>query len=181
MSTFDKHDLSGFIGKHLVYTYDNGWNYEIYVKMATPSTTVFTAASSAIAGWKIRKRTLCGWGKYLQNLLDRTDRHRRQPDRQLGDKLFHGTIFFPRWIMNNPEKPSASRTTIFRWWIRIAMPARPTRRKWLTSSPLSPSFATVARIMTRSLIARRANCLRIFLQICNSAEITLWSTLTFCH
>ncbi len=50
MSTFDKHDLSGFIGKHLVYTYDNGWNYEIYVKMATPSTTVFTAASSAIAG-----------------------------------------------------------------------------------------------------------------------------------
>lgn len=32
MSTFDKHDLSGFIGKHLVYTYDNGWNYEIYVK-----------------------------------------------------------------------------------------------------------------------------------------------------
>lgn len=31
-----------------------------------------------------------------------------------GDKLFHGTIFFPRWIMNNPEKPSASRTTIFR-------------------------------------------------------------------
>lgn len=24
MSTFDKHDLSGFIGKHLVYTYDNG-------------------------------------------------------------------------------------------------------------------------------------------------------------
>lgn len=32
MSTFDKHDLSGFIGKHLVYTYDNGWNYEIYIK-----------------------------------------------------------------------------------------------------------------------------------------------------
>jgi phenolic acid decarboxylase len=32
----------------------------------------------------------------------------------LGDKLFHGTIFFPRWVMNNPEKPSASRTIIFR-------------------------------------------------------------------
>lgn len=23
MNTFDKHDLSGFVGKHLVYTYDN--------------------------------------------------------------------------------------------------------------------------------------------------------------
>ena len=32
MSTFDKHNLQGLVGKHLVYTYDNGWNYEIYVK-----------------------------------------------------------------------------------------------------------------------------------------------------
>ncbi len=22
----------------------------------------------------------------------------------LGDRLFHGTIFFPRWVINNPEK-----------------------------------------------------------------------------
>jgi phenolic acid decarboxylase len=50
MSTFDKHDLSGFIGKHLVYTYDNGWNYEIYVKNATPWITAFTAVSSRIVG-----------------------------------------------------------------------------------------------------------------------------------
>ena len=50
MSTFDKHDLSGFIGKHLVYTYDNGWNYEIYIKMKIPSTTVFTAAGGESLG-----------------------------------------------------------------------------------------------------------------------------------
>ena len=43
MSNFDKHDLSGFVGKHLVYTYDNGWNYEIYVKMRPRLITVFTA------------------------------------------------------------------------------------------------------------------------------------------
>lgn len=35
MSNFDKNDLSGLVGKHLVYTYDNGWNYEIYVKNST--------------------------------------------------------------------------------------------------------------------------------------------------
>ena len=35
MHTFERHDLSGLVGKHLVYTYDNGWNYEIYVKNAT--------------------------------------------------------------------------------------------------------------------------------------------------
>ena len=28
-------DLAGLIGKHLIYTYDNGWQYEIYVKNAT--------------------------------------------------------------------------------------------------------------------------------------------------
>lgn len=43
MSAFDKHDLSGFVGKHLVYTYDNGWNYEIYVKITPRWITVFTA------------------------------------------------------------------------------------------------------------------------------------------
>lgn len=50
MSTFDKHDLSGFIGKHLVYTYDNGWNYEIYVKNGTTWIIAFTAVSSRIVG-----------------------------------------------------------------------------------------------------------------------------------
>jgi hypothetical protein len=26
--------LTGFIGKHFIYTYDNGWRYEMYVKNA---------------------------------------------------------------------------------------------------------------------------------------------------
>lgn len=50
MSAFDKHDLSGFVGKHLVYTYDNGWNYEIYVKTTLRWTTAFTAALWGIVG-----------------------------------------------------------------------------------------------------------------------------------
>src|SRR3954453_17760762 len=28
-------DLTGLVGKHLIYTYANGWQYEIYVKNAT--------------------------------------------------------------------------------------------------------------------------------------------------
>lgn len=104
MSTFDKHDLSGFIGKHLVYTYDNGWNYEIYVKNGR---TLDYRIHSGIVGnrWvKDQEAYIVRVGKVSTKSLDRTDRHRRQPDRQPGDKLFHGTIFFPRWIMNNPEK-----------------------------------------------------------------------------
>ena len=63
MSTFDKHDLSGFIGKHLVYTYDNGWNYEIYVKNGR---TLDYRIHSGIVGnrWvKDQEAYICGWGK----------------------------------------------------------------------------------------------------------------------
>ena len=60
MNTFDKHDLSGFVGKHLVYTYDNGWNYEIYVKTRLLSTTVFTAVWWRTVGLKISRLTSCG-------------------------------------------------------------------------------------------------------------------------
>ena len=85
MSTFDKHDLSGFIGKHLVYTYDNGWNYEIYVKNAT--TLDYRIHSGIVAN---------RWVKDQQAYIVRVG--------ESSDKLFHGTIFFPRWVMNNPEK-----------------------------------------------------------------------------
>lgn len=34
MTTFDTQDSRGLVGKHLIYPYDNGWNYEIYVKNA---------------------------------------------------------------------------------------------------------------------------------------------------
>lgn len=94
MSTFDKHDLSGFIGKHLVYTYDNGWNYEIYVKNGH---TLDYRIHSGIVGnrWvKIRKRTLCGWESIYKS-PDRTDRHRRQPDRQPGRQTIPRHYFLP--------------------------------------------------------------------------------------
>ncbi len=122
MSTSTKHDLSGFIGKHLVYTYDNGWKLrDLRQKWGGPHPRLPYSQRHRrqSLGEKIRKRTCAAsGGKYLQNL--------RGPNRpasgtdvslivNLGDKMFHGTIFFPRWIMNNPEKTqSASRTTIFR-------------------------------------------------------------------
>jgi len=59
MSTFDKHDLSGFVGKHLVYTYDNGWNYEIYVKNEN---TLDYRIHSGLVG-KISRPTLFALGR----------------------------------------------------------------------------------------------------------------------
>lgn len=43
-------------------------------------------------------------GRASIKFLDGANRYRREPDREPGDRLFHGTIFFPRWVMNNPEK-----------------------------------------------------------------------------
>ncbi|WP_334471982.1 phenolic acid decarboxylase [Arsenophonus sp. PmNCSU2021_1] len=32
MNNFEKHDLTNLVGKHLIYTYENGWQHEIYIK-----------------------------------------------------------------------------------------------------------------------------------------------------
>jgi len=105
MSGFDKEDLSGFVGKHVVYTYDNGWNYEIYVKNAT---TLDYRIHSGIVGNR--------WVKSQQAYIVRVAREVykiswTEPTGtdvslivNLADKVFHGTIFFPRWVINHPER-----------------------------------------------------------------------------
>ncbi|WP_045046748.1 phenolic acid decarboxylase [Rouxiella chamberiensis] len=105
MSGFDKEDLSGFVGKHVVYTYDNGWNYEIYVKNAT---TLDYRIHSGIVGNR--------WVKSQHAYIVRVAREVykiswTEPTGtdvslivNLADKVFHGTIFFPRWVINHPER-----------------------------------------------------------------------------
>ncbi|VFS58676.1 Phenolic acid decarboxylase padC [Kluyvera cryocrescens] len=85
MSNFDKHDLSGFVGKHLVYTYDNGWNYEIYVK--NDSTLDYRIHSGIVANrWvKDQQAYIVRVGESVYKISwDRTDWDRREPDRQSG-------------------------------------------------------------------------------------------------
>jgi len=105
MSSFDKHDLSGFVGKHLVYTYDNGWNYEIYIKNAN---TLDYQIHSGLVGnrWvKDQQAYIVRIGKDIYKISwtepTGTD---VSLSVNLADKVFHGTIFFPRWVINNPEK-----------------------------------------------------------------------------
>lgn len=105
MSSFDHTDLSEFIGKHVVYTYDNGWNYEIYVKNAN---TLDYRIHSGIVG----NRWVKGQHAYIVRVAQQVYKISwTEPTGtdvslivNLGDKVFHGTIFFPRWIINNPEK-----------------------------------------------------------------------------
>ncbi len=105
MSNVNKHDLSSFVGKHLVYTYDNGWNYEIYVKNTN---TLDYRIHSGLVGnrWvKDQQAYIVRIGKDIYKISwtepTGTD---VSLSVNLADKVFHGTIFFPRWVINNPEK-----------------------------------------------------------------------------
>ncbi|MFS2224451.1 phenolic acid decarboxylase [Pantoea sp. B65] len=105
MSQFDKNDLSGFTGKHLVYTYDNGWNYEIYVKNA--STLDYRIHSGIVGNRWVKDQQV-----YIVRVASQVYKISwTEPTGtdvslivNLEDKIFHGTIFFPRWVINHPEK-----------------------------------------------------------------------------
>lgn len=105
MSTFDKCDLSGFIGKHLVYTYDNGWKYELYVK--NDQTLDYRIHSGLVGNRWVKNQQVSvirvGESVYKISWTEPTGTNVSLVA-NLGDKLFHGTAFFPRWVMNNPEK-----------------------------------------------------------------------------
>lgn len=105
MSNFDKNDLSGLVGKHLVYTYDNGWNYEIYVKN---STTLDYRIHSGIVGnrWVKDQTTYIVRVAKAVYKISWTEPTGTDVSLivNLEDNVFHGTIFFPRWVINNPEK-----------------------------------------------------------------------------
>jgi phenolic acid decarboxylase len=105
MTDFDKHDLSAFVGKHLVYTYDNGWNYEIYVKNGQ---TIDYRIHSGIVGnrWVKDQRVYIarvGAAIYKISWTEPTGTDVSLIV-NLHDKIFHGTIFFPRWVINAPQQ-----------------------------------------------------------------------------
>jgi phenolic acid decarboxylase len=98
-------ELKGLIGKHLVYTYDNGWQYEIYVK----GEQVFDyRIHSGIVGG----RWVTGQQAYIRAVG--SDVYKISWDEPTGTtvsltinlqrKELHGVIFFPRWVFNDPKK-----------------------------------------------------------------------------
>ncbi|MDJ0590034.1 MAG: phenolic acid decarboxylase [Pleurocapsa sp. MO_226.B13] len=93
------------IGKHLVYTYDNGWQYEIYVK--NDHTFSYRIHGGIVAGRWVRDQEA--------NIVQIADRvFKISWDEPTGTvvcvtvnlvrKELHGAIFLPQWIKQNPEK-----------------------------------------------------------------------------
>lgn len=98
-------DLAGLIGKHLIYTYDNGWQYEIYVKNAT--TFSYRIHSGIVGG-----RWVTDQEAHIVNVGD--DVYKISWDEPTGTTVslavnlsrrrIYGTIFFPRWVEEDPKK-----------------------------------------------------------------------------
>lgn len=94
-----------FIGSRFIYTYDNGWQYELYVKNA--DTIDYRIHSGMVGGRWVKDQkvdiTEIAPGVHKVSWTEPTGTSVVvcfAPE--LG--TLHGTIFFPRWVHEHPER-----------------------------------------------------------------------------
>lgn len=100
-----KENLDGFVGKHFLYTYENGWKYEMYIRNA--GTIDYRIHSGIVAGrWVNRQRAYIhqiaehvfkfSWDEPTGTFVSLTV--------NLEAAILHGTVCFPRWVIEDPKK-----------------------------------------------------------------------------
>ena len=97
--------LEGLVGKHLIYTYENGWQYEIYVKNRT--TFSYRIHSGIVGG-----RWVTDQDAHIVDVGDNVFKISWDEPTgttvslavNLARRRIYGTIFFPRWIADSPAK-----------------------------------------------------------------------------
>jgi phenolic acid decarboxylase len=98
-------NLAGLIGKHLVYTYDNGWQYELYVK--TANTFSYRIHSGIVGGrWVTdQEAQMVDVGENIYKISwDEPTGTTVSIVVNLTRRKIYGTIFFPHWIVEQPTK-----------------------------------------------------------------------------
>ena len=98
-------ELTEFIGKHFIYTYDNGWQYELYVK--NERTIDYRIHSGMVGGRWVRDQIAhivrLGDGVYKISWDEPTGTCVSVAF-NLRERFLHGVIFFPQWIAKDPKK-----------------------------------------------------------------------------
>ncbi|UYM80653.1 phenolic acid decarboxylase [Heyndrickxia coagulans] len=96
--------LEEFLGTHMIYTYENGWEYEFYVK--NQNTVDYRIHSGMVGGRWVRGqkadivKITDGVFKVSWTEPTGTDVSLNfMPD----DKRMHGVIFIPKWVHEHPE------------------------------------------------------------------------------
>ncbi len=98
-------DLTGLVGRHFIYTYANGWRYEMYVKNS--ESIDYRIHSGMVGGRWVKGQNVdivrladghfkISWTEPTGTsvAVDILPEHRR----------LHGVIFFPRWVHEHPER-----------------------------------------------------------------------------
>lgn len=98
-------DLSGIVGHRLIYTYANGWQYEMYVKNAT--TIDYRIHSGHVGGRWVKGQTV----DLVQLDEDSFKVSWAEPTGTTvavnimpGKRRLHGVIFFPQWIRTHGDR-----------------------------------------------------------------------------
>lgn len=106
MATEDRTaELQELIGKHFIYTYENGWQYEIYVKNST--TFSYRIHSGMVGGRWVTDQTahILEIGDNVFKLFwDEPTGTNVCVTINLVRRQIHGAIIFPRWVADSPEK-----------------------------------------------------------------------------
>ncbi|MEB6237323.1 phenolic acid decarboxylase [Staphylococcus gallinarum] len=96
--------LKDFIGAHMIYTYDNGWEYEMYVK--NENTIDYRIHSGMVAGRWVKDQQ----ADIVQIIADVYKISWTEPtgtDVSLNfvpdQNIMHGVIFFPKWVHERPD------------------------------------------------------------------------------
>jgi phenolic acid decarboxylase len=102
-------DLSGIVGKRFIYTYANGWQYEMYVKNA--NTIDYRIHSGMVGGRWVKGQAVdlvqLGEDSFKVSWSEPTGTS-VAVNVMPGQRLLHGVIFFPHWVEEN-----GSRTVCF--------------------------------------------------------------------
>ncbi len=108
MESFDStypNELTAFVGKHFIYTYDNGWQYEFYIKNAT---TVDYRIHSGMVGGRWVRSQQAHIARIAQEIVkiswDEPTGTSVSLAFNMTERRVHGVIFFPRWVAQNPRK-----------------------------------------------------------------------------
>ncbi|WP_420132667.1 phenolic acid decarboxylase [Rhodopseudomonas sp.] len=103
--SFNPAELVDFVGCHLIYTYDNGWQYEFYVK--NESTVDYRIHSGMVGGRWVRDQFVhivrLGEGIYKISWDEPTGTCVSVAV-NLVERRLHGVIFFPQWIAQDTSK-----------------------------------------------------------------------------
>jgi phenolic acid decarboxylase len=97
-------DLQDFLGSHFIYTYENGWEYEMYIK--NEDTIDYRIHSGMVGGRWVRDQKV-DIVKLVDGVFKVSWTEPTGTDVSLNfmpaDKRMHGIIFFPKWVHEHPE------------------------------------------------------------------------------